>query len=213
MTANWDFVRGLEKFSLCDWPGRSVCVFFLSGCSMRCPTCHNQDLAWHPELLPRLSREQGLTFLKKQTGWLDGVVISGGEPTEQPELPMFIEEIGRIGLPVKLDTNGMNPSVVAEMLRSEQVSVVSVDLKGPFAKYPELTGGAVSREQAADCLENLFALAAEHPERFEFRATLVPALNSQDIEEMKNLLPAGLTLKLQPYMLPGRRHAHSYPQA
>lgn len=202
MSAAWASVRGMEKFSLCDWPGRNACVFFLAGCSLRCPTCHNAALAWSPLNLPLVTKEIGLEFLRGKKHWLDGLVISGGEPTERPELTELIDDLASVGLPIKLDTNGLRPNVVAEFLSSNRVQAVSVDVKGPFGKYPELTGHTVSAAQARACLSEMFDLAGRFPSRIEFRTTLVPALSSADIGEVKNFLPRGTTLKLQQYIRP-----------
>lgn len=103
-------IGGLQKLTLLDYPGKVACTVFLSGCNLRCPYCHNPGL-----VLPEQSEgseipeAEVLSFLERRKGKLDGVCITGGEPTLQPELPEFLEKLRRLGYAVKLDTNGTNP--------------------------------------------------------------------------------------------------------
>lgn len=207
MDACWEFVRGFERFSLCDWPGRNACVLFLGGCSLRCPSCHNAELAWRPHRLPPVRRDKVEARVRAVKGWLDGIVISGGEPTESPELFPLLEEVGKFGLPVKVDTNGMQPDVVRRILEQNLAQAFSVDVKGPFAKYPLLTGNRVDEETARKRLQAVFRLAEGAPDAFCFRLTRVPCLTDQDVAEARAALPPGFTLTIQEYQPPRRNHA------
>lgn len=200
--AAWNHLRGLTPLSLCDWPGRPCCVVFLGGCNLRCPTCHNAQLAWDMASLPLHPREALLAFLAKRARWLSGVTVTGGEPTMAPGVGEILREIGKCGLPVKLDTNGMRPDVVELMLAENLVHTFAVDVKGPFAKYPELTGGAAGEGDARRNLSRIFALAQKHPRAFRFRTTQVPLLDDADISAVRALLPPGFDLTLQPYQQP-----------
>jgi pyruvate formate lyase activating enzyme len=205
----WNHLRGLEPLSLCDWPGHPCCVVFLGGCNLRCPTCHNADLAWNMESQPLLTQAGLRAFLAKRLRWLSGVTVTGGEPTFVPGVGAILHEIAQSGLPIKLDTNGMLPEAVELMLAEGLVTQFFVDVKGPFGKYPALTGGAVSEYDARRNLSRLFALAEARPEAFSFRTTLVPLLTETDVKIVRGLLPAGFTLTTQDYKPPRRPHAHT----
>ena len=204
---SWNRLRGVEAMSMCDWPGRASCVLFLGGCNLHCPTCHNFELAWSMEALPRVSRMGVLSLLRDRKTWLDGITITGGEPTTVPGLHALLEDVRSAGLPVKMDTNGMRPDVAGDLLASGLVDVFAVDVKGPWSKYPALTGNAVSAGTASDGLEAFFAMARKHPDRFYFRTTQVPALSDADIETVRGYLPLGFTLTVQQYKPPRRNHA------
>ena len=201
-TDPWSYIRGLQPGSLCDWPGRISAVLFLGGCNLRCPTCHNARLAWTPEKCPPITRSFVHRFIRSRSAWLDGLVVSGGEPTCTPGLDELLEELAAFDLPIKLDTNGLQPEIVRSVLNRGLVQAVAVDVKGPWSKYPDLSGGHCSPQQAQDALEAIFSLAKEASASFFFRCTAVPALNSRDIEEVKMLLPSGFTLSVQTYIPP-----------
>lgn len=205
--APWCHLRGLTPLSLCDWPGWPCCVVFLGGCNLRCPTCHNADLAWDMESQQLLTEAQLKNFLATRAKWLSGVTVTGGEPTAVPRVGEILHAISQAGLPVKLDTNGMLPEVVELMLAQNLVHTFAVDVKGPFAKYPALTGGAAEEHAARRNLERIFALALAHPGTFRFRTTRVPLLTGDDIEAVRALLPAGHELTIQDYKPPRRPHA------
>jgi pyruvate formate lyase activating enzyme len=198
----WSYIRGMQPQSLCDWPGHVSAVLFAGGCNLRCPTCHNSSLAWHPEDHPILGQETVLGHIQSRKAWLDGVVLTGGEPTMVPSLDKLISEIRELGLPCKLDSNGLRPEVLTELIESELVELAAVDVKGPWSKYPELTGGACSAKQAQDNLERVFALAERFPNQLFFRCTKVPALSQQDLQATQDLLPTGMQLTFQDYIPP-----------
>ena len=206
-TNAWGNLRGLTPLSLCDWPGRAACVLFLGGCNLRCPTCHNADLAWRPDRHPVLFGPDVRNFLKKRAPWLDGIVITGGEPSTDAGLLPFLDDLRAYGLPVKVDSNGMRPEVLREILDRGLAQAFSVDVKGPFELYPQLTGGAVSAETAEARLSTIFGLAARRPDAFMFRLTHVPLLTETDVETARGYLPAGFNLTIQNFIAPGRTYA------
>ena len=205
--AAWEFLRGLQPFSLCDWPGRASCVLFFGGCNLRCPTCHNFELAWNMHELPKMDRDKILKHLEKRAAWLDGVTVTGGEPSAVPGIDRFLEEIRQFGLPIKMDTNAMRPATVRSLLEKDLVDVFAVDVKGPYGKYPELTGDACSPEAAQERLGAIFEMAAQVREKFYFRLTKVPCLTEADMETARAYLPEGFELKLQDYREPRRSNA------
>ena len=104
-------ISGLEKMSLVDYDGFVSATVFTGGCNFRCGFCHNSPLVLSFKELPTISEQEVLDYLKKRRGLLDGVCISGGEPTLQKDLPLFIEKIKNLGYSIKLDTNGTNPEI------------------------------------------------------------------------------------------------------
>ncbi|WP_236615049.1 anaerobic ribonucleoside-triphosphate reductase activating protein [Desulfovibrio sp. X2] len=208
----WGHLRGIQPLSLCDWPGRPCAVLFLGGCNLRCPTCHNFGLAWEPETLPVLYKPDVLNFLSRRAGWLEGVTVSGGEPTAVPHLADFLRDIRAAGMPVKLDSNGMRPEIIAEVLAAGLVEEVHVDVKGPWAKYPALTGRHATAEEAEERLSRIFDLARSRPGVFTFRCTRVPLLDDDDIAAVRACLPAGHVLTINAYVPPRRSHAQPDPE-
>lgn len=201
--------------SLCDWPGRMSAVVFLGGCNLRCPHCHNAGLAWHPDwYLPIEPADLG-KFFAARGPWLDGIVVTGGEPTLNADLPELVAALGAFGPPVKVDTNGMRPEMVTAVLGHAPGVRFSVDVKAPYEKYPLVTGNAVTADEARENLRVIFEIAKEYPESFKFRTTLVPELCEADVQEIREvMLPSGFELTVQAYVPPKARgeekvHAHS----
>lgn len=142
--------------------------------------CHNADLVLRPEKVPALPEEEVWDFLSRRKGLVNGVVITGGEPTLQPDLPAFLRRLRGAGLDVKLDTNGYRPDVLAELLNERLVDYVAMDVKAPPEKYPSLAG--LSNVDIA-CLERSIALLKESDLEHEFRTTVVPGLLDEgDVE-------------------------------
>ena len=196
----WDRVRGSVPVSLCDWPGRVCSVVFVGGCTLRCPTCHNGALAWHWRDLPRVERDVWMADLSRRRKWLDGVVLSGGEPTCSPQLPVLLDDLRTLGLPIKLDSNGTKPEMLVNLLSAGLIDAVAVDVKGPWRLYPQLTGGAWSADAARVSLEVLFALARDYPGQVAFRCTKVPLLTGADLEETRAHVPNDLELRWQDFV-------------
>lgn len=201
----WTYVRGLQPVSFCDWPEKVSCVLFLGTCNLRCPTCHNHQLAWEPESLPLVPKNQIFSFLKSRQDWLDGIVISGGEPTQVPNIKDFLKELrAEFAYPIKIDTNGMKPDLVKDMLIEELVDLLAVDVKAPWPKYPEVCGNCCTEKEAKQALTTIFQLAVDYPKHFYFRLTKLPCLSQEDIQEVKTYLPDTFELKLQDYIKPSK---------
>ncbi|MBI4999676.1 anaerobic ribonucleoside-triphosphate reductase activating protein [Candidatus Gottesmanbacteria bacterium] len=179
--------KGLQKTTLLDFPGEIACILFVGGCNFRCPFCQNPDLVLQPETLPTISEEEVLEFLKNRVGLLEGVVISGGEPTLYPDLPEFSQKIKNLGFLVKLDTNGTNPEMVENLINLRLVDYVAMDYKGPLEKYDKYTSVAsqdnVLRSKATPY--KTIRLLAKLGIDFELRTTVVPTLHTkEDLVEM-----------------------------
>lgn len=207
----WKYVRGFENMSLCDWPGRTSCIIFLGGCNLRCPTCHNYQLAWDMQSLPMLNPTAIKAYIRDRAKWLDGVTITGGEPTTAPGVGELAWEIKKTGLPVKMDTNGMRPEVIADLMEDNLIDICAVDVKGPWSKYPALTGEAVSELAATKNLNRIFEMATARPEMFYFRCTQVPGLTDSDLDAARSYLPPTHTLTIQKFVPPRRTPENAKP--
>lgn len=167
-------IGGLQKFSLIDYPGQISAVVFLSGCNFRCGFCHNPDL-----VLPELTEDQFCVsennffdFLNSRQGKLDGVCITGGEPTIWKDLPVFIEKIKKLGFLVKLDTNGTNPEMVNKLIASKLVDYFAIDIKNSREKYKKTTNSAIDVVKT----EKTLIIIACSGIPLELRTTVVPGL-------------------------------------
>ena len=133
-------ILGFQKLTLLDYPGRVACTIFISGCNFRCPFCHNADLVINPHAQPAISEEKIFETLRKRQGILEGVCVTGGEPTLFPELKNFLKKIKELGYDIKLDTNGYKPDVLAELVSEGLVDCVAMDIKNSPLKYAETVG-------------------------------------------------------------------------
>lgn len=190
-------IHGFNKLTLLDYPGRLACTIFLGNCNFRCPFCHNAGLVLSPDKEPVIPLEEVLGTLKKRKGILDGVCITGGEPTVNVHLPELIEKIKELGYPVKLDTNGTNPEMLEDLVNREMVDYVAMDIKNSPEKYSVTAGissvdlGAVQR--SVDFLKTGGA-------DYEFRTTVVKELHKkEDIQSIARWLSGSRRYFLQAY--------------
>lgn len=176
-------LAGLIKSSLIDYPGKISCVVFTQGCNLRCGFCHN------PDLIPssgtnNFGEVEFFEFLAKREGQLEGVVITGGEPTVQPDLIRFIQRIKDHGFLVKLDTNGTNPAVLATLLSNKMIDYVAMDIKGPLSKYSQ-----ISHYSDTNIIEKSIELIMKSGIDYEFRTTVLPRYHEmKDFNEIGKLL-------------------------
>ncbi len=174
-------ISGLQKMTLLDFPGKVACTVFLHGCNYRCPFCHNAELL-EGKAEPLMGEEEFLSFLKKRQGLLDGVCISGGEPTLSAGLKELMAEIKAMGFALKLDTNGSRPGVLKELVEAGLVDYVAMDIKNCPARYAE-TCGLPKVDLAA--IEESARFLMNGKVDFEFRTTVVRELHSaQDMVAM-----------------------------
>jgi pyruvate formate lyase activating enzyme len=177
-------IGGCLPASFLDWKGRVAAVLFTLGCPFRCPYCHNPDLVL--ERMEPIPVEEVFARLSERRTFLDGIVLSGGEPTMQSELPGFLREL-RIatGLPVRLDTNGSTPEILEELLAEELLAGVAMDVKAPWEKYSRVCGVSVDVAAVIRSWKLLRRSALD----VVFRTTFVPALLSlEDLVEVRNQL-------------------------
>ena len=160
-------INGIQKLTLLDYPGRCACTVFLAGCNLRCPFCHNASLVMGQA--PRAMTEaEFFAFLNKRKGLLDGVCVTGGEPTLRKDLPEFMGRIKEMGLLVKLDTNGSNPEMLRQLVDGKLVDYVAMDIKNCPDRYAETCGGPDILPQVRESL----AILKENHVDYELRTTL-----------------------------------------
>lgn len=175
-------IHGLQKLTLLDYPGHTACTVFTARCNWRCPFCHNASLVLRPDSQPIIPEPTFFAFLEKRRGLLDGVAVTGGEPTLNRDLPEFLARVKDMGFETKLDTNGTNPKMLREILDRGLADYVAMDIKAGRDNYPSVTGtirpSLAAVEESAEILKGS---AIAH----EFRTTVVKELHSDaDFEDI-----------------------------
>lgn len=190
-------IHGFNKLTLLDYPGRLAGTIFLGSCNFRCPFCHNAGLVLSPDREPVIPAEEVLGTLRKRRGILEGVCITGGEPTVNRELPELIKKIRELGYPVKLDTNGSNPQMLKELVNRGMLDYVAMDIKNSPEKYG-LTAG-ISQIQMSDINESVEFLKTGTVD-YEFRTTVVRELHRrEDFQKIGHWLAGSRRYFLQAY--------------
>ena len=189
-------IRGWVKTSLIDFPGRIATVLFTSGCNFRCPYCQNSGLVLHPESLPEINPADIFQLLRRRRGLVDGVVITGGEPTLQRGLEDFLRKLKELDLATKLDTNGYRPEVLRELLERGLLDYVAMDIKASPAKYSLAAGVPIDLRRIEESIGLILSSGIEH----EFRTTVVPGIVApEDIEEMAKIIAGARKYVLQQF--------------
>lgn len=190
-------ISGLQRLTLLDYPGKIACTVFLGGCNFRCPFCHNGSLVVPSEISELMSEDEFFAFLDSRVGRLDGVCISGGEPTLTPNLVDFVRKIKEKGFSVKLDTNGSRSEVLGSLIDEGLLDYVAMDIKNSTENYGKtvgIDGYDVSR------IKESAALLMQGRVDFEFRTTLCRELHSNgDIEAIGKWLSGDEKFFLQSY--------------
>ncbi len=190
-------INGLQKLTLLDFPGKTACTVFLGGCNYACPFCHNAPLALPGRERDEIGEEELLSFLKKRQGLLEGVCITGGEPTLRRDLPEFISKIKALGYLVKLDTNGTRPEMIRELLDKGVLDYIAMDIKAPVYKYDILAG--VENAFTDKVLQSIELIKNSGIDR-EFRTTVTDELHTaEDIAAIAGLIKGEKRYFLQPY--------------
>jgi pyruvate formate lyase activating enzyme len=177
-------ISGLQKLTLLDYPGKMACTVFTYGCNFRCGFCHNALLVTESNN-DNISEDEFFSFLKKRQGILDGVCISGGEPTLQSELKDFIIKVKSLGYAVKLDTNGSNPRLLKNLIEENLLDYVAMDVKNSLEKYSQTCGCEVNIENIKESVSIIMKSGIDH----EFRTTTVREYHStEDFESIAQWL-------------------------
>ena len=189
-------IKGIQKLTLLDFPGRVACTVFTAGCNFRCPFCHNASLVVKNGI-DAIPEEEIFDFLDKRRGRLSGVCISGGEPTLQPDLIPFIRRIREMGYAIKLDTNGYRPDVVKELIDGGLVDYIAMDIKTSRERYFAVAGVDIDVAK----IEESAALVMQSGIDYEFRTTVVKELHSEaDFTNIGNWLSGAKKFFLQGFI-------------
>ncbi len=181
-------IGALQKTSLIDYPGEIAAVIFTQGCNFRCPYCHNPELVDKNRFTTPLDNNEVLAFLRHRQGLLDGVVITGGEPTIHKDLPEFLQKIKQMGYLIKLDTNGTNPAMVRRVTDINLVDYIAMDYKAPLGKYADVVRAEVNVHHIIDTME----IIKNSGVKYEFRTTIVKELLSpDDVQTIKHEIGSG----------------------
>lgn len=188
---------GIQKNSLIDYPGKNSCVLFFAGCNFSCPYCHNPNLIkgeWLSSCF--VDDESALNFLKERKGFLDGVVISGGEPTIQKNLFSLCKKIKQIGYPIKLDTNGSRPQVLKQLIKEGLVDYIAMDIKTDLSLYSPLIKKSHNPDNILASVEHIMVSAMD----YEFRTTCVkPFVDANIIRNIAKIIEGARLYVLQPF--------------
>ena len=169
-------IHGLQKMTLLDFPGLVACTVFLGGCDLRCPFCHNAEIL-DMNAPAVMDDKEFLEFLETRRGKLDGVAVTGGEPTLRPDLPELLSEIKRLGFKVKLDTTGNHPDMLKRIVGEGLVDYVAMDVKNSKERYAEtvgLTGFDISR------VDESISFLLRGDVEYEFRTTVIKQFHDRD---------------------------------
>ncbi len=180
-------IKGFVETSFSDWPGKMAAVLFLPGCNFRCPFCHNHELVLRADQFPDFPFEEVVKTLRRRQGWIDGVCVTGGEPTLHSWLPKLIRDLkselgsSQMDLQVKLDTNGSNPGSLKTLIFERLVDYVAMDLKGPLepSRYAAAAGVSLHDPVWTGIQESIRILLQGEVD-YEFRTTLVPSLIAEE---------------------------------
>ena len=189
-------IGGLQKVTLLDFPGKVACTVFLTGCNLRCPYCHNPDLVLTKDNGKYISEKEFFEFLLSRKGKLDGVCITGGEPTLYPNLTNLIRRIREMGFLVKLDSNGTAPEILKPLLREKLLDYVAIDIKNAPSQYAETCGADV-----IEYVEKSVALLKNSNIDYEFRTTVCHPFHSPKcLEEIGRWLRNAKRYYIQPFV-------------
>ena len=190
-------IGGIQKSTLIDYPQKIASVVFTQGCNFRCGYCHNPELLSASKTYGITTTDEYIEFLKTRLGKLDGVVITGGEPTLQSGLYEFIHKIKNLGFSVKLDTNGTNPDILNKLIRNNLLDYIAMDIKAPLRKYTQITNVNVSIKDIKNSIKIIIKSNIEH----EFRTTVIKSqISPEDIIEIGKIINGAQRYYLQKFI-------------
>ncbi|MEK7662053.1 MAG: anaerobic ribonucleoside-triphosphate reductase activating protein [Patescibacteria group bacterium] len=190
-------IGGFQKISLIDYPGKIASIIFTKGCLFRCPYCHNPELVEYKDSTG-IDEKYVFEHLEKRRDFIEGVCVTGGEPTLHKDLPDFIARVKSLGYSVKLDTNGVTPSMVAELLEKKLVDYIAMDIKNTWDKYGLIAKIAPGKEKFLDRCRETFSIIQNSGIPHEWRTTVLPGVhNENDFLEMASYFNDGEKYFLQ----------------
>ncbi|MEM2878936.1 MAG: anaerobic ribonucleoside-triphosphate reductase activating protein, partial [Candidatus Hadarchaeales archaeon] len=186
-----------------DYPGKIAAIAFVGGCNFRCGFCYNRDLVLAPDAISSISESEVLSYLESKRDWLDGLVITGGEPTLYSDLPDFLARVKSLGYSVKLDTNGSNPDMLAALIERHLVDYVALDIKAPLddEKYHEIVGSQ-SNGVTGNVRRSVEILMSGNVD-YEFRTTVIPELGREDLLRIAEQIRGARRYYLQQFVSNG----------
>lgn len=200
-------IKGIQKTTLIDYPNKIACTLFLGGCNFRCGFCYNADLVINPAKMPDFDEKEILDLLKERKKFLDGVCVTGGEPTIHPKLGVFLRKLKEMGYDVKLDTNGTKPEVLRELISEKLVDYIAMDVKAGLINYDKAVQTIVDREKIKESIELIMKSGID----YEFRTTVVPGLiDEEEIERIGELVSGAKRFFLQQFRLNDRTISAKY---
>lgn len=191
-------IGGLQHLTLIDYPGKLAATVFLAGCDFRCPWCYSSEIVLPEKIAkhPKISERDFFKFLKSKKGLLEGVVVCGGEPCLDKDLPKFVKNIKKLGLAVKVDTNGSFPETLKRLIDEKLIDYAAMDIKAPKEKYETLVGKRINIKN----IEKSVALLMENRVDYEFRTTIVPdLLRKEDILKIARWISGAKRYYLQTF--------------
>lgn len=189
-------IKGIQKTSVIDYPPYTSSVIFIGGCNFRCPYCHNHDLVLRHKDMPTITEKEICDFLEGRKKWIDAAVITGGEPTLYKELVDLIREIKKLGLKVKLDTNGTNPDMLWDLLEEKLIDYIAMDIKAPLHLYDYITLVAVDKEK----IQRSVSLIINSGIDYEFRTTVLPSMiKKEDMLRIAELIQGAKKYAIQQF--------------
>jgi len=183
-------IKGIIKDSMLDWPGKLSYVIFTGGCNLRCAYCHNPQFVEGWQDMEEIPKSEVMAYLKRKRRWIEGVVLSGGEPTIHSDLPDIIKEIRALDFPIKLETNGTNSDLLEDMLKERLLDCVSMDIKWPIERY---------RSYSFDISKSINLIRKAGID-YEFNTTVVPGIvDGKDIEDIAKYISGAKNYTLQQF--------------
>lgn len=186
-------IGGLQKTTLIDYPGKLACTVFLAVCNFRCPWCYSRELVLPEKIVnqPKIEEKYFFDFLRERQGLLEGVVVCGGEPTVNKDLPQFLQKLKNLGYLIKLDTNGSNPEMLQDLINHNLINYVAMDIKGPMgpnfqlnptgSKQPIFNFQSILGENVKiDKIQKSVEILKKGLVDFEFRTTVVPGVHKRE---------------------------------
>jgi len=178
-------IKGFIDVSFSDWDGKVSSVVFVPKCNLRCPFCYNKTLVLNSETMPTIARERIMKYLEANRKWIDGIVITGGEPTTHKDLPTLCSELKRMDYQVKVDTNGTNPTMIHSLIENHLVNYIALDLKAPLSETEYSKASGINPAGFLDQITEAIQILLGGKVDYEFRTTLVPKLHRRkDVEKI-----------------------------
>jgi pyruvate formate lyase activating enzyme len=191
-------IRGFIRSSMLDWPGKISSVIFLGGCNFRCPVCHNHRLTFDSDSTSAIPIDEVIEYLGRRRAWIDGITVSGGEPTVNPELGSLLALFKERGISTRLDTNGSNPRMLEDLIRCGLLDAAAMDVKAPLTadEYARVAGVTIDPSVIAESIGALKASSIE----VTFRTTVIPGLVEEpELARIAKLLGKAVHYKIQPF--------------